>query len=390
MTTERPYTFDRTVRLVITVAVLVGLFLLTRQLSGVLLPFLISWFLAYLIHPIVSFFQYKLRLKNRTLSVIVTLVCFCAVITGCIALLAPLISSEFAKMGTIVTNYLSGINADTFLPERWQETLREWLKDINLSAWITSGGLTSAISKITPYLGGIVGGSINALMGLTVVFICILYLIFILIDYEKMAKGMVEMIPPKYRQLIGGILSDLSEGMNKYFRGQALIAGIVGILFAIGFSIMRLPLGIVIGLFIGVLNMVPYLQALGIPPCMILGLLQSADTGTGYWIILLEITAVFCIVQSIQDLILTPYIMGNRIGMKPALMLLALSIWGSLLGVAGMIIALPITTVMISYYKRFVLHTDDNKEDMVSAGETIVTESDNTVAPIEQQHETTH
>lgn len=390
MTTERPYTFDRTVRLVITVAVLVGLFLLTRQLSGVLLPFLISWFLAYLIHPIVSFFQYKLRLKNRTLSVIVTLVCFCAVITGCIALLAPLISSEFAKMGTIVTNYLSGINADTFLPERWQETLREWLKDINLSAWITSGGLTSAISKITPYLGGIVGGSINALMGLTVVFICILYLIFILIDYEKMAKGMVEMIPPKYRQLIGGILSDLSEGMNKYFRGQALIAGIVGILFAIGFSIMRLPLGIVIGLFIGVLNMVPYLQALGIPPCMILGLLQSADTGTGYWIILLEITAVFCIVQSIQDLILTPYIMGNRIGMKPALMLLALSIWGSLLGVAGMIIALPITTVMISYYKRFVLHTDDNKEDMVSAGETIVTESDNIVAPIDQQHETTH
>lgn len=390
MTTERPYTFDRTVRLVITVAVLVGLFLLTRQLSGVLLPFLISWFLAYLIHPIVSFFQYKLRLKNRTLSVIVTLVCFCAVITGCIALLAPLISSEFAKMGTIVTNYLSGINADTFLPERWQETLREWLKDINLSAWITSGGLTSAISKITPYLGGIVGGSINALMGLTVVFICILYLIFILIDYEKMAKGMVEMIPPKYRQLIGGILSDLSEGMNKYFRGQALIASIVGILFAIGFSIMRLPLGIVIGLFIGVLNMVPYLQALGIPPCMILGLLQSADTGTGYWIILLEITAIFCIVQSIQDLILTPYIMGNRIGMKPALMLLALSIWGSLLGVAGMIIALPITTVMISYYKRFVLHTDDNKEDMVPAGETIVTESDNTVPPIEQQHETSH
>ena len=390
MTTERPYTFDRTVRLVITVAVLVGLFLLTRQLSGVLLPFLISWFLAYLIHPIVSFFQYKLRLKNRTLSVIVTLVCFCAVITGCIALLAPLISSEFAKMGTIVTNYLSGINADTFLPERWQETLREWLKDINLSAWITSGGLTSAISKITPYLGGIVGGSISALMGLTVVFICILYLIFILIDYEKMAKGMVEMIPPKYRQLIGGILSDLSEGMNKYFRGQALIASIVGILFAIGFSIMRLPLGIVIGLFIGILNMVPYLQALGIPPCMILGLLQSADTSTGYWIILLEITAVFCIVQSIQDLILTPYIMGNRIGMKPALMLLALSIWGSLLGVAGMIIALPITTVMISYYKRFVLHTDDNKEDMVSAGETIVTESDNTVAPIDQQHETSH
>lgn len=360
MTKDRPYTFDRTVRLVITVLVLIGLFLLTKQLSGVLLPFLVSWFLAYLIHPIVNIFQYKLRLRNRTLSVILTLLLICAVIVGGIALLVPLVSTEFAKMANIVSAYISGLNADTFLPAAWQEGIREWLKTIDMSAWLTKGGLTSALSKLTPYVGGLVGGSISVLMSLTVVFICILYLIFILIDYEKMAKGMIDIIPPKYRELISGILLDLSEGMNKYFRGQALIATTVGILFAIGFSIMRLPLGIVIGLFIGLLNMVPYMQALGIPPCMLLGLLQSANTGTSYWIILLEIAAVFIIVQSIQDLLLMPFIMGNRIGMKPALMLLALSVWGSLLGVAGMIIALPLTTVMMSYYKRFVLQPNEN------------------------------
>ncbi|MBQ9705464.1 MAG: AI-2E family transporter, partial [Paludibacteraceae bacterium] len=113
---------------------------------------------------------------------------------------------------------------------------------------------------------------------------------------------------------------------------------------------------VVVGLFIGLLNMVPYLQAFGIPVTMVLGILQSADTGTAYWIILIEIDAVFIVVQGIQDLVLNPLIMGNVIGMNPAVMLLSLSIWGSLLGVAGMIIALPITTVIISYYKRYVLH----------------------------------
>ena len=186
-------------------------------------------------------------------------------------------------------------------------------------------------------------------------------MIFILLDYDTLSEGFISAIPGKYRQFVGGILSDLSIGMSKYFRGQALIASCVGVLFAIGFAIMGLPLGIVVGLFIGLLNMVPYLQTLGIPVCMILGLLQSADTGTSYWIILLEIAAVFIVVQSLQDLFLTPKIMGDTLGMKPAVMLLALSIWGSLLGVAGMIIALPLTTVMISTYKHYVLHEDNSQ-----------------------------
>ena len=118
---------------------------------------------------------------------------------------------------------------------------------------------------------------------------------------------------------------------------------------------MGLPLAVVVGLFIGLLNMVPYLQVLGIPITMVLGILQSMETGTPYWIILTEIAAVFLIVQAIQDMVLNPLIMGNVIGMNPAIMLLSLSIFGYLFGVLGMIIALPVTTVIISYYKRYVL-----------------------------------
>ena len=168
------------------------------------------------------------------------------------------------------------------------------------------------------------------------------------------------MIPPRYRVLVGQIIDDLEEGMNKYFRGQALIAFIVGVLFAIGFKIVGLPLGITMGLFIVVLNLVPYLQTVGVVPVVLLARVQSAETNTNFWFILLGCFVVFVVVQAIQDLFLVPKIMGKAMGLNPAVILLSLSVWGSLLGFAGMIIALPLTTLLISYYKRFVL----NKEEL--------------------------
>lgn len=352
---EKPFTFDRTVRLCIGIAIAIFLFYLTRQLSSVLLPFVISWFISYLIHPIVNFVQHKLCIGNRTLSVILTLVFLIGVIALSIWALTGPVKTQVSKATTLITAFVNGLSADTLLPEQWQNVVREWLANTDISAILTTDNIEKLISKITPYITGLLGGSINFISSLFIVFICVLYTIFILIDYDNISQGMRQMVPPKYRQIVNDLLNDLESGMNKYFRGQSLIALTVGILFAIGFSIMGLPLGIIVGLFIGLLNMIPYMQALGIPICMILGLLQSADTGTSYWIILIEIAAVFVVVQSIQDMLLNPLIMGNVIGMKPAVMLLALSIWGSLLGVAGMIIALPLTTVIISYYKRYIL-----------------------------------
>lgn len=368
--TEYKFDLDRTVRLCFTIVVIIILFLLTRQLSGVLLPFVVSWFIAYLIHPIVNFFQYKCHLKNRTLSVAVTLILLLGLLAAIITALIKPISAEVSKMATLISSYVSGLSVDTVLPAAWQEGFRNWLAQYDWQSLLTLSNIEEVLGKITPYIGGLLGGSISFLGGLMVVFIGFLYVIFILIDYEKITEGAANMIPPRFKQGINSVMKDLENGMNKYFRGQALIAMTVGILFSIGFTIMGLPLAIVIGLFIGLLNMVPYLQVVGIPICMLLGILQSAYTGTAYWVILLEIAAVFLVVQGTQDLLLTPLIMGKTIGMKPAVMLLALSIWGSLFGIAGMIIALPITTVLISYYKRFVLHSveplPDTLVDLVS------------------------
>ena len=119
------------------------------------------------------------------------------------------------------------------------------------------------------------------------------------------------------------------------------------------------------GLFIGVLNLIPYMQAIGIVPMLLLSLLRSAETGDNFWFIFGSALLVLGIVQVIQDLYLTPRIMGKAMGLNPAIILLSLSIWGTLLGFIGLIIALPLTTLCLSYYKRFVLQ-DDQPEKCVS------------------------
>jgi len=113
-----------------------------------------------------------------------------------------------------------------------------------------------------------------------------------------------------------------------------------------------------LGMFIGLLHMVPYLQLLGFVPTILLAIVKAADTGQNFWVILLLALVVFAVVQMIQDTFLTPKIMGHVTGLNSAIILLSLSVWGSLLGILGMIIALPLTTLLISYYQKYVIKSE--------------------------------
>ena len=348
------------VRTAITLAVLVALYLLVRRLSGVLLPFLISFVVAYMLAPIVNFFQHTCRLKSRVLSIIVTILLVIGVLTGAVAAVMPAISRQANALSQSVKTYVSQWNGSEYFSPQVNQRIEEIIQSIDIKTLIESQEIQQGIKKVLPILGDWISSGVNALMGLAVAFICILYIIFLLIDYEKITTNWHKYIPTRFRDSIVMLISDLDRNMNAYFRGQALVASIVGILFAIGFQIIGLPMGIGIGLFIGLLNLVPYMQALGIPPCILLGLIQSAETGRPVWVVMLCIAAVFIMVQTIQDMVLVPKIMGDVTGMGPAWILLSLSVWGSLLGFVGMIIALPVTTLLVSYYKRFVLHMTDD------------------------------
>jgi predicted PurR-regulated permease PerM len=142
--------------------------------------------------------------------------------------------------------------------------------------------------------------------------------------------------------------------MSQYFRGQTSVAFICGVLFSVGFVLVGLPLGVLLGMFVGLLNMVPYLQIIGFIPAFMLAVVHALESDIGIWAALGMTAGVFAVVQLIQDAILVPKIMGKVTGLNPAMIMLSLSIWGKLLGLLGLIIALPMTYLLLIYYRRFL------------------------------------
>lgn len=360
---KRPYTFDRVIRIFFTILIVVGCLYLMMVLKNALLPFLVAWLLAFMIHPVVLFFQKKLRIRNRMLAIISTLACICGVFTLIGWAVIPSIIEEVDKMGAIIQGFVSSSNQMPFLPDSIQAFIKEKIDFEQLSHMINKEDWVQIIEDGAAQVWSLITGSVNQIIYIISWFIVLLYLVFILLDYDKILSGFKNMIAPRYQPFIFGLLHDLQESMNRYFRGQTLIAFLVGILFSIGFLIIGLPLAIPLGLFIGLLNMVPYLQIVGLVPTILLCLLQAYETNNNFWILFAAALAVFVVVQLIQDIILTPRIMGKVTGLNPAIILLSLSIWGTLMGIMGMIIALPLTTLMISYYQRYILNGEKIVKD---------------------------
>lgn len=370
---SKPFTFDRVVRMLIGIGIVIAVFFLLKRLSGVLLPFFVAWLLAYLLHPIVSFFQYRLKFKSRALSIATVLLLFIGGITGVVMLLLPTVNNEIQKATILIMNYSENMNLNSVLPRPWQIMLQNYFSQMNIQSILHDQTIMDALKKMVPQIWNIVNSSLDLVLGIAMVMVIFLYLVFILLDFEHITSGMFSIIPPKYQKLFREIIEDLEAGMNSYFRGQALIALIVGVLFAIGFSIIQLPLAILLGLFIGLLSLIPYLKVVGILPAFALALLRSVETGQHLGSVLLSVGIVFAVIQVVEDFVLIPRIMKKATGLNPAIIMLSLSIWGALIGIVGMIIALPLTTLIISYYKRFVL--GDAADEI---------EKHDTVAPAEQ------
>ena len=352
---EKKITFDSFIRMVLSMAIIVGILMLVERLSGVLLPFFIAWLIAYLLYPLVKFFQYTLRLRNRLLSIFAAFASIGAVGTAAAFLLVPPVMEEFTRVNDLLVMYFTDeLNTNT-IPHNLSEFIRQNIDAKAVNKLFSQENLSDMAKNIMPKLWAMLSDSIDFLFSIFASFIILLYIVFILLDYESIAEGWIHLLPVKYRGFVATLVSDMQKGMNTYFRGQALVAFCVGILFSIGFLLIDFPLAIGLGLFIGVLNLVPYLQIIGFIPTIALAMLKAAETGENFWVIIAMALVVFAVVQLIQDGFLVPRIMGKITGLNPAIILLSLSIWGSLMGMLGMIIALPITTLLLSYYQRYII-----------------------------------
>lgn len=359
----KTFTFDRVVRILISIVIMIAAYLLIQRLSSVLIPFLVAWLIAYLLYPIVTFIQYKCRVKSRILSIIITVLLIVGIIVGGGYLIMPPIIEEMTHVKDIVVEYFSTDSTVASVSGEVQNFIKRNIDINELTKALTVQDVSQFVEEKVPQFFSFISSSVSAIVGFIASLIAIIYLFFILVDYELMAEGLFKLVPKGKRSIVHDIMLDLQKGMNGYFRGQAIIAMCVGILFSIGFLIIGFPLAIPLGLFIGFLNLVPYLQIIGFIPTIILALLKAYDTGQSFWGILLSALIVFAVVQAIQDWVLTPRIMGKVTGLNAAVILLSLSIWGSLLGFVGLIVALPLTTLIVSYYKRYVLEEPEEKDE---------------------------
>lgn len=358
MWSNKKITFDSFIRGVLWAITFIFILILLKKLSAALLPFFIAWIIAYLLYPLMQFFQNKLHIHNRALAIMATITTVVAIITATSMFFIPPMIEECAKLKTLVHTYFVNGGSSSSIPQSITEFLRENIDEAWLEKNLNTENLIKTIKGLLPKMWNLISTSYNVVLAIFTVFVIALYLFFILLDYEKIASGWSSLIPARYRSQVTGLVDDIKYSMNQYFRGQALVALCVGILFSIGFLIIDFPLAVGLGLFIGLLNMVPYLQIIGFIPTVLLALLKAADTGENFWMILGLALLVFCIVQFIQDSFLVPKIMGKITGLNPAIILLSLSVWGSLMGMLGLIIALPCTTLLLSYYQRFIRQED--------------------------------
>lgn len=359
MTVQRKeITFDRFIRGTLTAAGVIGILYLLDHLSGVLLPFFIAWLIAYITYPMVIFYQYKLRMRSRVVSILAVMLTLAAIGIAISLFFIPPMIEECIKMKELLGAYLQNGNEQTSIPEAINEFIHNSIDAKWLMQTLDSETIVQAVQKVVPKMWSLVATSYNILIGIFAAFIMVLYYFFILLDYEQISGGWVNLIEAKHRRKVVALLNDVKDSMNHYFRGQSLVAFCVGVLFSIGFLIIDFPMAVSLGLFIGLLNMVPYLQIIGLIPTVMLALIKAAETGENFWWILGLAMIVFCVVQLIQDTILTPKIMGKITGLNPAIILLSLSIWGSLMGMLGMIIALPLTSLLLSYYQRYIRKKD--------------------------------
>jgi len=406
----QPYTFDRVVRIGLTVLVLWCIFLLVQYLADVLIPFAIAVVLAYFLNPLVNIFEE--RLKRRWAAVAFTLGGFVVVALALTVLMIPLVYSQVSRFGTsldrlradmaphpvatapaqasaepVVTSAPTtapavSVIGFTELMNAWEEyqrdagtmsraarfsrfrqklvgtyigqTLNDTLIYIRSEDFRTQAA-TAVAQKL--FAGGmtVVNFVQQSIVVVVALVLALIYLFFLLLDFPEYAATWQSFLPHEYRSSIVEFLREFDVALRRYFRGQFVVASLTGVLFGIGFTIIGLPMALPMALFIAALNMVPYLQTISLVPALLLAVVRSVESDSSIGMSIVLVLAVYGVVQVLQDAVITPRVMGQATGLRPVAILLGVFIWGRLLGFLGLILAIPLTCLFIVYYRRLVM-----------------------------------
>ena len=346
---------------------LLGIFF--TRFSQVLLPLAVAGVTALVLRPYYQWFRRKL--KNPVLALIGVF----------LALLLPA-GFLFWLFGDLVVQQVSGLVAkvpawwqgvETYLEGRWPRLL-ELAEKYGLQDRLASAteGSSGAMISVFQFLGDQVVsagagifGFLGALFAWAVFPVYVAF--FLLMDpdddcepgskdcegidkpFENWVHDVLPFLKPDTRETVAYLVQEFIDIIVAFFRGQMLIAFLQGVLYAIGFTIVGLEGGFVLGMMLGFLNIIPYLGSIvGLGVALPLGLFQEG----GGWHLVVAVLVVFSVVQTIEGYVLTPRIMGNTTGLHPMAIIVAMFFWGSALnGIAGLVLAIPLTAFFVVFWR---------------------------------------
>lgn len=368
---KRAWTIDRVMRFLFMATGLGILLWILNYLSAVLVPFFAAFLVAYIFDPLVCKIQNKV--EYRIVAVVIVLSMMILVVGGALWIFIPMVVEEVRHLGVLIQKLFSDSTwmerLSAFVPkDLWREfkSLVSWDKVADamqsLDFW---NAAQSVAGKILPSAWGVLTKTSSLVMWLSGVGLIFMYLVFIMLDMPKLRQGVKNLFPKRYKDDASEFAQEMDRFMGNYFRAQSFVALSVGILYAIGFGAIGLPMGVAFGLFSGALNMIPYLQLTTIPLALLLAVVYALEKGMPFWEVAIIVLGIYLVVQLIQDLFLVPKIVGSSMNLPPVGILLSLSIWGKLLGFLGLIVAIPFTCLCLVYLEKIQKKADDIVESVV-------------------------
>ena len=215
-------TFDKFIRWAGVTLIVFAVLYITNYLSEVLLPFVIAWFFAYLLYPVVKFIENKLHIKVRALSIILAMGAAIAVIGGVLWLIIPPMIDQFDKLGEVLTRWLH----QTTHTNNLTAMIKEWLQEnqAQIEHFLKSKDFSDALKTTMPKLFSVVGQTANIIISIVASMITLLYMFFILLDYETLTANWVRIFPKKNRPFWQELMKDVERELNNYVRGQGMVA----------------------------------------------------------------------------------------------------------------------------------------------------------------------
>jgi predicted PurR-regulated permease PerM len=312
-----------------------------QQLHNILTPFLVAAFIAYLLDPVVD--KLEERKIGRTLAVAIVFLFLSLLVTLLIVIIIPLLISQLFSFINQLPEYIAWLqkmianHASGFMGFEFEAVDATQLKKMISQNWRQAGSLAG---HFLLSLGGSTAGILAMVANLLLIPVVAFYL---LRDWDRLTFSSQQFIPKAWQKKSSELFNESDEVLSAFIRGQLLVMFALGVIYSIGLSIVGLELALFLGMLAGLASVVPYMGAfVGILCASIAAYMQfHAFTPLIYVLI------VFAVGQAIEGMLLTPLLVGDKIGLHPVAVIFAIMAGGQLAGFTGVLIALPVSAVLM-------------------------------------------